>query len=112
MRQYGDDSQQCKFCDETDELSFVAVSGSDVDAADELDPQKKLWLCQKHYKRLIQADEYRIRELPTEGGELGHSSRDEVQEQGTDYVVIVDDGDDDRWFKAPDRLELDLKSER
>lgn len=112
MSQREEYTPKCKFCGDAEDLNLTAILTRDADDADELDPKKVLWLCDKHYEGLIKSEEYRIRELPRRGVELGHSSREKISEGDDEFVVILEPENENKWLKAPDNLEIDLTETR
>ena len=104
----GESDHRCKFCGEEDGLSHIAVMGKDADSeAFDYDEERILWLCENHYDKLTESGEYRVRELP-EPVEVGHEKREEVDSN----VVILVPENENKWFEAPQELELDLQDER
>lgn len=114
MTQEGEEARGCMFCDDEQDkdLTHAAIFSKEANAERAVEPLKRMWLCEDHYDKLVETCEYRVRELPTEAAELGHSSREKIQEQGRDYVVILEPENENKWLKAPDTLETDLTDER
>lgn len=108
----GESNHKCKFCGGKEGLTFAVVADSDAEIID-FDDDKTLWLCQEHYSKLVKTEEYRVRELPDEDFELGHSTREEiVEDDGEEYVTILKPNHEEAWLKYPDFLETDLQDEQ
>ena len=112
MSHQGDVTHKCKFCGEDKGSICVGIFNKDAEDDAEIDPKKVLWLCEDHYEKLIKSKEYRVRELPQEERELGHSSREEIDDNGEQYVTILEPENENKWLKVPDTLETDLKNNR
>lgn len=112
MSHQGEAKRECKFCGESDGATHVAILKKGAELSDDSEPKEFLWLCENHFKALSESREYRVRELPEVEGELAHSSREEISEDGEDYITILEPENENKWLKVPDTLETELKEER
>lgn len=107
--QDGEPQNKCKVCGSEDNLTHVAVRGDDEDLSD-VPAKRIIWLCENDYRAIIKSRKYNVRELPEEI-EIDHDSHEEIEEFGEDFVVILEEGNENKWLKVPDELETDLNDE-
>lgn len=108
---HGEVDEKCKFCGDDEGITFVVISDRDEEELI-FDKAKMIWLCEGHYRKLSESPEYRVRELPAEEFELGHSAREEINDDGEDYVTILEPENENKWLTVPDNLEEKLKENR
>lgn len=101
-------NESCQFCGEIEETTHVAILGEQEETNSETGVKKMFWLCEEHFKKLSESNEYRVRETAPEV-ELGHSTREENEEPSGKYVTILEPDNENKWFRAPEDLETDLR---
>lgn len=108
--QDGEPQNKCKVCGTEKNLTHVAIRDEDEELADVPD-KRIIWLCENDYEAITQSREYSVRELPDDV-EIDHDSHEEIEEFGENFVVILEEGNENKWLKVPDDLETDLSEER
>lgn len=100
---------ECKSCNEQENLICVAVIQADWDGDEEFSYSKEsvMWLCEKHYTKLLKHEDYRVREM-ADPVEIDHSIREDSEDG---HITILKKNNENKWLKVPEELELNLEEE-
>lgn len=102
--------QSCKVCGNEKNLTRVAVRDDEEDLEDVPD-RRIIWLCEGDYDAITKSQKYTLRELPDDI-DIDHDLHEEVESSGESYVVILEEGNENKWLKVPSELETNLKDQR
>lgn len=97
---------QCKFCGSEERLVFVGIIPKNSEDVG-IEEDKAIRLCEKHYRKIMESKEYRVRELP-EPTEFKRNQRFVVD---GNKVVLLQPENEKEWIQFSKEDEKNLSGE-